>query len=254
MQLQKRILPVGVMLCLLVFWELIVKLGNIPLYILPAPSKVVKTFFQELPILFQHGGATILEAFIGIFIALFLGIFLGILMDAFSLIKNCIYPILVITQTIPVIVLAPIFIIYLGFGLAPKILTVVLMCFFPIVVNFSDGMAELDKNYINLVKSYGAKKYQLYTLVKLPAALPSLFSGLRVAATYSISGAVVGEWIASQKGLGYYMLKVKNGYMLDKVFSCVIVIILLSLLMNGIVSIIQKKFIPYSENRDKSFL
>lgn len=250
MQLRKKIFPIGVMLGLLLLWELLVTLFDIPLYILPSPIKITKTFFQEFSILLQHSSITVMEAFLGIFIALFLGIFLGILMDAFTMIKSCLYPILVVTQTIPVIVLAPIFIIYLGFGLAPKVLTVVLMCFFPIVVNFTDGMAELDKNYINLVKSYGAKKYQIYTLVKLPASLPSLFSGLRVAATYSISGAVVGEWIASQKGLGYYMLKVKNGYMLDKVFACVIMIVLLSLFMNGIVSIIQKHFISYSKKKD----
>ena len=238
MQLRKKIFPIGVMLGLLLLWELLVTLFDIPLYILPSPIKITKTFFQEFSILLKHSSVTVMEAFLGIFIALFLGIFLGILMDSFAMIKSCLYPILVVTQTIPVIVLAP------------KVLTVVLMCFFPIVVNFTDGMAELDKNYINLVKSYGAKKYQIYTLVKLPASLPSLFSGLRVAATYSISGAVVGEWIASQKGLGYYMLKVKNGYMLDKVFACVIMIVLLSLFMNGIVSIIQKHFIPYSKKED----
>src|SRR5699024_8735761 len=150
-----------------------------------------------------------------------------------------------VTQTVPMIVLAPILIIYLGFGMAPKILTVVLMCFFPVAVNFTDGMSQVDKGYVDLVRSYGASRVQIYALVKLPAALPPLFSGLRVAATYSISGAVVGEWIGSQRGLGYYLLRVKESYMLDKVFACVVVIIVLSLLMNGIVRLCQYIFLPF---------
>lgn len=243
----KTLFPTGIILLLLLFWEIIIKLKQIPLYILPAPTKILSTFVREFSVLAEHSMTTLMEAFWGIGIALLAGIILGILMDSFSLLKRCLYPILVVTQTIPVIVLAPIFIIYLGFGLAPKILTVVLMCFFPIVVNFSDGMTAVDVNYINLVRSYGAKHYQIYTIVKLPAAMTSLLSGLRVAATYSISGAVVGEWIASQKGLGYYMLKVKNGYMLDKVFACVIMIVLLSLFMNAIVSFLQHFMFPYTK-------
>lgn len=146
--------------------------------------------------------------------------------------RQVVYPILVVTQTVPMIVLAPILIIYLGFGLAPKILTVVLMCFFPIAVSFTDGMAQLEPEYLHLARSFGASRWTAYRLVKIPAAVPSLISGLKVAATYSVSGAVVGEWIGAQKGLGYYLLRVKNGYMLDKVFACVLVIIFLSLCMN----------------------
>ena len=119
------------------------------------------------------------------------------------------------------------------------------MCFFPVAVNFTDGMAQVGQGYVNLVRSYGASRAQVYKLVKLPAALPPLFSGLRVAATYSISGAVVGEWIGSQSGLGYYLLRVKESYMLDRVFACVLVIIALSLLMNGIVRLCQYIFLPF---------
>ena len=157
---------------------------------------------------------------------------------------------LVVTQTLPVIVMAPIFIIYMGFGYAPKILTVVLMCFFPIVVSFSDGLGEMEECYLNLVRTYGGSKLQLYRMVKLPSAMISLISGLKVAATYSISGAVVGEWIASQSGLGYYLIRAKNGYMLDKVFACVLMIILLSLLMNGAVKLFGYAVLPSKRRRN----
>ncbi len=229
--------PALVILGLLALWELAVRLMGIPLYVLPAPSDMIRTFFEELPTLAYHGAVTVLEALAGMGISFVVGIVIGVLIDAMPTFKKCVYPILVVTQTVPVIVLAPIFIIYMGFGYAPKILTVVLMCFFPIVISFSDGLGEMEAGYLNLVRTYGGSRAQVYRLVKIPAAMISLLSGLKVAATYSISGAVVGEWIASQSGLGYYLIRAKNGYMLDKVFACVLMIILLSLLMNALVKL-----------------
>jgi ABC-type nitrate/sulfonate/bicarbonate transport system permease component len=174
------------------------------------------------------------------------------LIDALPLFRSCIYPILVVTQTIPAIVLAPIFIIYFGFGYTPKILTVVLMCFFPIVISFSDGLRQMDTAYENLIRTYGGSRIQVYWIVKIPSALIALISGLKVAATYSISGAVVGEWIASKSGLGYYLIRAKNGYMLDKVFACVLMIIILSLMMNGLVKIFAALVLPSERKRIKS--
>jgi len=240
-----RLLPWLTSFGLLALWEACVWVFEIPLYVLPAPTQVITALVKEADVLFEHSLVTVAEAFAGMGIALVLSVVLGILMDAFPAFKQSIYPVLVVTQTVPMIVLAPIFIIYLGFGLAPKILTVVLMCFFPVVVSFTDGMAQVSPAYQNLLYAYGAKRTQVYTLAKIPAALPTLLSGLKVAATYSISGAVVGEWIASQAGLGYYLLRVKNGYMLDKVFACVLVIILLSLLMNGLIRLIRRFCAPY---------
>lgn len=241
--------PVFVILGLLIIWELAVQLAGIPLYVLPAPSDMLTTFVTELPELLRHASVTVMEALAGMAISFVIGIFMGVLIDAMPTFKKSIYPILVVTQTVPVIVLAPIFIIYMGFGYAPKILTVVLMCFFPIVVSFSDGLGEMDEGYLNLVRTYGGSKFQIYRIVKIPSAVISLLSGLKVAATYSISGAVVGEWIASQSGLGYYLIRAKNGYMLDKVFACVLMIILLSLLMNGLVKLFGYLMIPARRRR-----
>ena len=234
---------------LLALWEIYVRISGVPLYVLPAPSRVLAALVAERSTLFSHGLVTVGETLLGLSIAAAAGIVLAILMDACPPFKMAIYPLLVVSQTIPVIVLAPIFIIYLGFGLAPKVLTVVLMCFFPIVVSFADGMEQIDPNQINLIRAFGANRLQEYTFVKLPAAAPTLFSGLKVAATYSISGAVVGEWLSSDRGLGYYMLRVKNGYMLDKVFACVLVVIALSLLMNGLVKLFQVLLTPYERRR-----
>ena len=241
----RNLIPALFLLSLLAVWEGAVRILKIPLYVLPSPVQVIQTLFSELDTLTGHAGVTVAEAVCGMVISLILALILGILMDCFPVIRQGLYPLLVVTQTVPMIVMAPILIIYLGFGMTPKILTVVLMCFFPIAVSFSDGLAQVEEDYVHLVRSYGAGRWMAYRLVKIPAAIPSLLSGLKVAATYSVSGAVVGEWIGSQSGLGYYLLRIKNGYMLDKVFACVLVIIILSLCMNGIIRLWQRAALPY---------
>ena len=228
-----------------VLWELAVRIFQIPGYVLPSPIQVARVLIQERAVLAGHGLVTVGEALAGMGISLALAVALGIAMDCFPLMRRGIYPILVVTQTVPMIVMAPILIIYMGFGIGPKILTVVLMCFFPVAVSFCDGLGQVDEEYVNLVRSYGAGRWKAYRLVKIPASIPALLSGLKVAATYSISGAVVGEWIGAPKGLGYYLIRVKNGYLLDKVFACVAVIIFLSLCMNGLMRLYQHMALPY---------
>lgn len=247
------LLPLAILLCLLSLWEAFVFFTNTPLYVLPAPSAVLLAFFREFPVLLGHGTTTLLETALGLSLAIALGFFLACLMDAYPLLRTAIYPLLVVTQTIPVIVLAPIFIIYLGFGIAPKVLTVVLMCFFPIAISFSDGMGQQDLRQVNLLRSMGASKLKRYTLLKIPGALPAFFSGLKVAATYSVSGAVVGEWLSSSSGLGYYMLRVKNGYMLDKLFASVLMVVLLSLGIHALVRLLSYLTIrPPIQNKKES--
>lgn len=238
-------LPALAIIALLALWEALVRLLDIPSYVLPSPSEVLAALWEDRAALLQHSGITVAEALGGMGISLALALALGMVMDISERVKAVVYPILVVTQTVPMIVLSPILILYLGFGTAPKILTVVLMCFFPIVVSFADGMGQIDPGYVNLIRTYGGSRLQVYTLVKIPYAMPALFSGLKVAATYSISGAVVGEWVASQAGIGYYLLRVKNSYALDKMFASVLVIILLSLMMNGLITLLQRLCLPH---------
>lgn len=248
---KNRAAPAALIAGLLVIWEAVVRMKDIPLYVLPAPSQVAACLIKELPTLAGHAQVTVGETFAGMAIALVLALALGIAMDAFPAVKSGLYPVLVVTQTVPMIVLAPILIIYMGFGIAPKILTVVLMCFFPVAVSFTDALGQMDEEYVQLVRSFGAGKWEAYRLVKIPAAVPGLVSGLKVAATYSISGAVVGEWIGAQSGLGYYLLRVKNSYMLDKVFACVLVIVALSLCMNGLIRLYQAVAMPYAKKNEE---
>ena len=237
------------MAVILLGWEVVSISGIVPSYMLPSPVAVLTALFGDLPTILFHAKFTLLESFYGLLIGIALAFVFATMMDRFRVMDQAFYPIMIITQTIPTIAIAPILVLWMGFGMAPKILTVVLMCFFPVAVSFADGLQRVDEEYVHLVRSYGADRWKAYCLVKIPAALPELFSGLKVAATYSISGAVVGEWLGSQKGLGYYLLRVKNSYMLDKVFACVVVIILLSLAMNGLIRVIAKVSMPYERNK-----
>lgn len=237
------------MVLVLTVWEGAVRLLNVPSYVLPAPSAIAYAVVADLPNLWMHSMVTLQEAVWGLLIAAALAVFIAIAMDLSSSVYFSLFPYLVVTQTVPVMVLGPLFTMWFGFGLTPKILMVVFMCFFPIVIALSDALKQVDVNQMNLLRSFGATKLQQYTYVKLPAAATALISGMKVSATYCMGGAIVGEWLSASAGLGYYMIRLKNGFMMDKLFACVIVIILWSLILNLAVSLMERVLFPYKRKR-----
>lgn len=245
------ILPAGAMALFLGCWEVLVHILNISLYILPAPSAIVSAMVECAPQLAMHSLVTLQEALLGLVISLVLAVVLAILMDCSRTLKHTLFPHLVISQTIPVMVLGPLFSIWFGFGMTPKVLMVIFMCFFPIVIAFSDALGKVNQKKIQLLENFGAKPWQVYVYCKIPEAAHALFSGLKVSATYCIGGAIVGEWLSASAGLGYYMLRLKNGYMLDKVFACVVVVILFSLLLHGLVNLLEYVCFPYRHKKGR---
>ena len=241
----KKILPWAVFAAALAIWEFCVGAFHISLYILPAPTKILRAMLDNADVLWKHSLVTLSEALIGLLISTLLAILLAVFMDLSGTLKSCVYPFLIVTQTVPVMVLGPLFSIWLGFGMAPKVLIVIFMCFFPIAVSFADALGQVDVQQINLLRSFGASKLQIYRYVKIPSGAIALFSGLKVSAAYCVGGAIVGEWLSSSAGLGYYMLRVKNGYMLDKVFATVVVVILWSILLSAAVGAIQNLVFPH---------
>ena len=230
---------------LILLWQLISDAGSIPKYILPSPMDVGIAFIEVLPDIKIHILTTLWEALIGLIISVLVSFVLAIIMDSIVLIKKAIYPLIIVSQTIPTIALAPLFVIWFGFGIIPKILVVVLVCFFPIVVSLVDGMESVDKDLLNLMKSMKASKLMIFRHIKLPAAIMSFFSGLRIAVTYSIMGAVIGEWLGGENGLGVYMMRVKHSYSLDKFFAAILVIVVLSMLLFKMISIIERFIMPW---------
>lgn len=242
--LKRSLIIAASLVLLLVVWEAACVWGEVPGYILPAPSKIVAALVEDFPILMQHSTITLAESVLGMLISTALAVFLALFMDLNDTLREVFQALMVVTQCIPALVLAPLLMIWLGFGLAPKVVVVVLMCFYPITVNFASGLQAIDGESLELLESFSASTAQIYRLAKIPAALPYLFSGLRVAATYSISAAVIGEWLSSKAGLGYYMIRVSKAYQLDKVFASLFLIIFWSLAMNLLMLLLRKIFEP----------
>lgn len=245
----RQLLPLVLPLLIITAWEATVRIGNIPLYLMPAPSQIVMALVRQFAVMLPHAMISLGESLLGMVIATALAALLAMAMDAWPLFRQAVYPMMVVSQSVPIIVLAPLFIIYFGFGLTPKVITVVLMCFFPIAVSLADGLGQVSSKMVDLLRTMGASRPDIYRIIKLPAAAPSFFSGLRVAATYSIMGAVVGEWLGGSGGLGFYMLRVKNAYMLDRVFAVVALIVLLSLLLNAIVRGLEYLLTPWARHK-----
>ncbi len=243
--IKNKLIPLLFLVLLIITWEVVVQKGIIEKYLLPAPTEILRTLFEILPDLKIHIYTTVQEATVGFTISILFALLLAILMDNVSIVKIALYPILVISQTIPIIALAPLFVMWFGFGKLPKIIVVVLVCFFPIIVSLLDGLESVDQDMLNLLISMGANKFQIFQIVKFPASIVSFFSGLRISAAYSIMGAVIGEWLGGKNGLGVYMLRVKHSYAYDKVFAVILVIVLLSMSVFKLISILQYLVMPW---------
>lgn len=239
-------LPAAAALCLLIlFWQFLYQSGAVPAYMLPSPIQVVKALFTDLPTILRHAVVTLQEAFYGLCIGVVLAFVMATLMDHFRILNKALYPIMIITQTIPTIAIAPLLVLWMGFYMAPKITLVVITTFFPITVGLLDGYKSVDKDSIDLMRAMGASKVQIFFHVKLPAALPQFFSGLKISASYAVVGAVISEWLGGFEGLGVYMTRVSKAYAFDKMFAVIIFIVIISLLLMFTVNLIKTISLPW---------
>ena len=237
--------PVISVIAICLVWLTVSEGGLIPKYMLPSPVEVVKAFINDFSILMAHAAVTIEEAVIGLLIGVALAFVFAILMDRFSFLYKALYPILVITQTIPTIAIAPVLVLWMGFSVAPKIALVVLTTFFPITVSLLDGFRSVDEDEIRLMRSMGANRVQIFRHVKLPSSLDQFFSGLKVSSSYAIVGAVISEWLGGFEGLGVYMTRVKKAYAFDKMFAVIFLVSLVSLLLMAFVAFLKKIMMPH---------
>lgn len=216
---------------------------------LPSPVDVAKAFVNDFGVLCSHAAVTLQEAVYGLLIGTSLAFVIAVLMDRFEFVKKALYPILVITQTIPTIAIAPLLVLWMGFSMAPKITLVVLTTFFPIAISLLDGFQGADKDEMALIRSMGGTKRQIFFHVKLPSATEQFFSGLKVSASYSVVGAVISEWLGGFEGLGVYMTRVKKAYAFDKMFAVIILVSLVSLGLMLLVTALKKAAMPYKSNK-----
>ncbi len=247
-----RLIPFTFFFFILLIWELVGRFEVVPTYILPPPTRIIWTLIVNLPVLKEHILVTLMEALVGFLLAIIFAIGISILMDSLPLVKKTLYPLIITSQTIPIITIAPLFAIWFGFGYFPKIVIVILVCFFPIAISLLEGLSSVDEDLLNLIKSMGASKLDVYKIVKLPSALPNFFSGLKISATYSIMGATIGEWVGGKNGLGVYMLRVKHSFATDKVFAAIIIITLLSIGILKLITLIEKRAMPWIYNKNQN--
>lgn len=224
----------------------------VPAYMLPSPIDVVKAFADNFSIMMKQAAVTLQETLYGLLIGIAIAFVIASLMDRFTIINNALYPVLVVTQTIPTIAIAPLLVLWMGFGMAPKITLVVITTFFPIAIGFLNGFQSVDEDAINLMRSMGARRLQIFRIIKLPNATASFFSGLRISAAYAVVGAVVSEWLGGFEGLGVYMTRVKKAYAFDKMFAVIVFISAISLVLMGIVVLLEKISMPWVHKKEIS--
>ena len=224
----------------------------VPAYMLPSPIDVVKAFADNFSIMMKQAAVTLQETLYGLLIGIAIAFVIASLMDRFTIIKKALYPVLVVTQTIPTIAIAPLLVLWMGFGMAPKITLVVITTFFPIAIGLLNGFQSVDEDAINLMRSMGARRLQIFRIIKLPNDTASFFSGLRISAAYAVVGAVVSEWLGGFEGLGVYMTRVKKAYAFDKMFAVIVFISAISLVLMGIVVLLEKISMPWVHKKEIS--
>ena len=232
---------------ILILWQTVCSVGLVDEFLLPSPVQVVKAFVEEFPLLMEHSFVTLAEALFGLILGILLGFFVAVFMDQFEPLYKACYPLMILSQTIPTVAIAPLLVLWFGYEMAPKIILIVITTFFPIAVGLLNGFKSADRDSINLLRAMGAGRWQIFKIVKLPGALSQFFAGLRISASYAVVGAVISEWLGGFSGLGVYMTRVKKAFAFDKMFAVILLISLISLLLMKGVDLLQKKCMPWEK-------
>lgn len=242
----KKNLAAGVlMLIFLMIWQG-TAMGIDAAYILPTPIQVLQRLWElRVPLVTVHLPATMTVTVVGLGISIGLGLLLAVLMDASEHIENALYPIIVASQTIPVTAIAPLFIVWFGYGMWSKILVTILITFFPIVITVFDGLKGTKREMEELLVTYGATKKDIFLKLKVPVALPNFFSAIKMAVPISVIGAAIGEWLGAQSGLGYFSKRMMTQLDGAGVFAPVVLLSVVAMAIVGIITIVEKRVIRW---------
>lgn len=242
----KRYTPsIIVSLIFLSLWEMLARYIN-AMYILPSPTSILKKIWQLKEVLFLvHLPATLLVTFLGLFISIILGVALAILMSINENIEKALYPIVVVTQTVPITALAPIFVLWFGYSIWSKILVTILITFFPITVNVYDGLRSTKREMEELLITYGASKKDIFIKLRLPSSMPYFFSALKISVPLSIIGAAISEWLGAQSGLGYFSKRMMTQLDGAAVFAPIVILSFIAIVFVFIINIIEVKIVKW---------
>src|SRR5690242_19997818 len=238
--------PTLVVVVLLAAWELIVRAGAVDPLLLPAPTSVVKSLWTDRSLLFDDLLTTTYEVVIGLVVSLILGAGLAVIMHLSPPVDRALRPLVIGSQAVPVPVIAPLFILVLGFGLAPKVLMVALVCFFPVTINLYDGLRSADPDARKLLRSFEASRLQTLRFLELPAALPETFTGIKVAAAVAVIGAVFAEWAGSDKGLGHTLLLANGQLETARAFAATVLLFALAVALYGLFALLERRVVNWT--------
>ncbi len=248
----RRLVPAVVFgLLVVVAWELATIVFDADERLFPAPTDVIAAFFADPAEILRNAAITLLEMLLGFVVGTMVGVAIGILITYSTMVRSAVYPWLIVSQTIPIPAVAAVLVIWFGFSLLPKVIVVALIVFFPVAVATADGLRSVDPEMVKLVRSFGAGKGRIFREVRIPVALPYVFTGAKVAATFSVLGAVFGEWVGARGGLGYLLLLENRAVNTDAVFAIILTLSVLGVGFFGLIALLERLTIPwYHLDRD----
>jgi putative hydroxymethylpyrimidine transport system permease protein len=239
------LLPLLILLSGLGLWEAAVQIYQVPHYILPAPSAIVVILVQKWASLGHHTFVTLQEMLLGFGLAMTVGITLAVLMFEIPVLERALYPYVIGSQTVPVFAIAPLLVLWLGYGIMSKVLMAAIIVFFPIVLNTLDGLKGADADIVNLLRVMRASRWQLLWKAQLPAALPFILSGAKIGISISTIGAVIGEWVGARAGLGRLMLDANSQLQVSLVFAAILCLTIMGLGLFGLMTLIERWLTPW---------
>jgi putative hydroxymethylpyrimidine transport system permease protein len=242
--------PIAVAAGILAVWQLVVSLFEVAPFILPGPLAVIAVAVERADTLVGHAGVTLAEILLGLVLGTLLGAASALVMAYFRRARSWLLPVLVVSQAVPVFALAPVLVLWFGYGIAPKIAMATLIIFFPVTAAFYDGLRRTEPGWVDLARTMGASRAAILRQIRLPAALPAFASGMRVAAAVAPIGAVVGEWVGSSAGLGYYMLLMNGRVQTDAMFAALLVLALLAVVIYFLVDFALRRLISWQPDID----
>lgn len=239
-----------VFLIIFLIWEVSVRVFEIPEWFLPGPVQIFREAVLSFPVYADHIVPTVILSLIGFAIGTFIGVMTAIFLHRIPKLKEIVYPLLIVSQNIPTIVLAPLLVIWFGFGMLPKLIVITLVCFFPITISLLNGFLQTDQELKHYMLMAGASSRQIFWKLEWPSALPSLFSGLKIAATYSVLGAVISEWLGAKRGIGVFMTLSSSAFQTDRVFISIFIIVFVSLLLFFVIQLLEHLVIHWQHIED----
>ena len=246
--------PASLLLALLALWELaaqwdvLADLLSIKPFLVPAPSAIAESLWEDRELLADNAWVTLKEIVLGFALATVLGVGFAILIHLSETARRAVYPLLVGSQTIPIIAIAPVLVIWFGFGLGPKLAIIALICFFPITVNTADGLRSVDPDLIKMMRTLGAGRAQILRRAELPWALPFIFSGAKIAIAVAVIGAVFGEWAAANEGLGHMMQNAQSQLQTARVFAAIAVLSAIAISLFALLSLLERRIVTWKES------